>query len=143
MPVQSSPAARPIPWSMLAFWGRVVGFLLLFVGTLLVVAGATIWGGCITDPTSCGTSWLSGVLNYIGTGKILWVIGLFALGGGAGLKLHWALQNPAPNRAEDIQYIIAERRANYLVLSICIVLLAVLLFTVNSAPSPFGLPGFP
>ncbi len=136
MPVQSQQSARPIPWSMLAFWSRVVGFLLIFVGTLLAVAGGTVWGGCVTDPASCGTSWASGVLNTIGTAKILWVLGLFALGAGAGVKLHFSLQNPAPGRAEDLQYVAAERRANYFVLAICIVLLAVILLTLNAAPPP-------
>lgn len=134
MPVQASSASRPIPWSMLAFFSRVIGFLLLFIGTLLVVLGASTWGGCVTDPTSCGTSWLAGVLNYIVAGKILWAIGLLFIGGGAGLKLHWSLQLPAQGRAEEVTFVSRERLANYLVLLTCIVLFAVLLFTVNVWP---------
>ena len=133
-PVQPSGGSRPIPWSKLSFLFRVFGFLLLFVGSLIAIVGASVWGGCITDPTSCGTSWLSGVLNYIITAKILWALGLLGLGAGAGLKLHWLLQNPSQGRAEDLQYVLAERRANYVMLFISILLLAVLLLSVNLYP---------
>ena len=142
MPVQPSPAARPIPWMMLSFMSRIIGFLLLFVGTLLVILGASIWGGCVTDPASCvgNASWLSGVYNYIIAGKILWAIGLLALGGGAGMKLHWSLQAPAQGRPEEIAFVSAERRANYLTLLVSILLMAVLLLTVNTMPALGALP---
>ncbi|HYK93076.1 MAG TPA: hypothetical protein VEY07_03425 [Thermoplasmata archaeon] len=136
MPVQNTPASRPIPWSMLVFLARILGFVLLFIGTLIVILGASIWGGCFTAAASCAnTGWISGVLNYIIAGKILWAIGLLALGGGAGMKLHWSLQMPAQGRPEEINFIARERWANYAVLLVCVLLLAVLLLTVNQWPA--------
>ncbi|HZY91147.1 MAG TPA: hypothetical protein VFG07_00015 [Thermoplasmata archaeon] len=136
MPVQSSPASRPIPWSMLIFLSRILGFVLLFIGTILVVAGASIWGGCIvqTGASPCGAAWLSGVLNYIVVGKILWAIGLLGLGGGAGMKLHWSLQMPSTRSADELSFIARERWANYAVLLLSVLLMAVLLLTVNQWP---------
>ena len=139
---QAAPMARAIPWSMLATFSRLLGFVLAFVGTLLVIVGASVWGGCVTDPASCGTNWASGLLNYIIAGKILWAIGLLALGGGAGIKLHWALQNPSQGRPEDVKFVMFDRWANYAVLLVCILLLAALMFTVNTWPAltPAGVP---
>jgi hypothetical protein len=141
MPVQATAARRPLPWAMLCLLSQLLGFVLIFIGTLLVIVGASIWGGCVTDPTSCGTSWLSGVLNYIVTSKILWALGLLFLGGGSGLKLHFVLQPQAQSKPEDLQYLATERRANYLTLLISILLMAALLLVTISMAS--AIPGLP
>jgi len=141
MPVQAPAASRGIPWPMLSFISRILGFVLLFVGTIVEVAGASIGGGCVTDPTSCGTNYLAGILNYIIVGKILWVLGLFFLGAGAGIKIHWGLQMPASGKPEDVRYVAWDRLANYGILGLSILLMAVILLTVNAwPPIPGGIP---
>jgi hypothetical protein len=138
MPV-ASPAARALPWPMLSLWGRALGLILLFVGTLVVVVGATVGGNCFTSATACtgNTSWFAQVANSILTAKILWTIGLFFLAVGASAKLHWGLQAPTSGKTDDVNWVMAERRANYWILTISIILMAILLFTVNVWP-PFA-----
>lgn len=121
---------------MLSLWGRALGLLLLFVGTLVVVVGATIGGNCFASAGNCtSTSWYSQVANSILTAKILWTLGLFFLAVGASAKLHWGLQAPTSGKSEDMTWVMAERRANYWILTLSIILMAILLFTVNALPS--------
>ncbi|HTT35874.1 MAG TPA: hypothetical protein VMH78_08435 [Thermoplasmata archaeon] len=138
MPAQ--PAARPIPWGMLSMLSRFLGFALLFVGTLLAIIGLSYGGSCYSStgsPVCIGnTSWESGAANAILAAKLLWSIGLFLFGVGIGIKMHWTLQMPASGKAEEVTYVVAERRANYWLLILTIVLLAILLWTVNGWPSP-------
>lgn len=140
MPVQPGPTSRPIPWTMLSFWSRVGGFFLLFLGTLLAIIGAAVWGGCLTVVGSCGTGAASGILNYYTAARILWAIGLLGLGAGAGMKLHWSLQGSASARPEELPAHIAERRANYITLFLVIVLFVVLFITATYMALPAGLP---
>ena len=133
-PAQSLvPRASIVP--LLALWGRVAGFVLLFVGTLVVVAFANVPGGCITTPSSC-TGFPASADNAILVGQILWTIGLFFLGGGAGIKLHWGLQNPASGRPEDVRWVIADRWMN-----VALVLISIwLLFALLAPLRGFGIP---
>ena len=133
---QATPVARPIPWNMIAFLGRMLGFVLIFVGLLLAIVGVSPLGGCYTSAGSCfgNTTWLSGVANYIVAAKLLWAIGLFFLGAGAAVKLHWALPMPTSGRAEEVAYVAAERRANHLIILVVVLLMTALLLTMGSAP---------
>lgn len=124
------------PWPLLALWSRIIGFVLLFVGTVLEIAFASVPGSCFTSPSTCG-SWLVGAANGIIAGKILWAIGLGALGAGAGIKLHWGLKMPTTGRTDDVTWALADRRLNGLLFLVSIILLAILLFSVNAAPPIF------
>jgi hypothetical protein len=135
MPV--APSSRMNYWPMLAFWGRAIGFILLFVGTLVAVIWVSISSSCYTTTTTCGnlgSGYLSGVANAVVVSKILWAIGLFFLGAAAGIKLHWASPRPQGSAAEDTAAWAADRRMNGLLLTVSIVLLAILLFSVNQWP---------
>jgi hypothetical protein len=138
MPVQAVAAPRPIPWNMIAFLGRLIGFVLLFVGVLLMIIGATPLGGCYTSAGSCvgNTTWMSGVANYIVTAKILFALGLFFLGAGAGIKLHWGLPMPTTGRPEELAYVAADRRANHFIVALTVFLMLVLLLTIGTPVVP-------
>lgn len=135
MPVPPKRAAVD-PWPLLGFWTRAVGFFLLFFGTLVAVLGASPGGGCYTSIGSCGTGFLGQVANAVWAAKILWVLGLGALGAGAAVRLHWGLQRPESASTEQTNWILADRRMNGLLFLISVVLLMVLLLT-------FSAPGIP
>src|SRR5215467_11934488 len=44
---------RPDMMSMAARWGRLIGLLLLFVGTLVVVWISSVQSGCLATPSTC------------------------------------------------------------------------------------------
>jgi uncharacterized membrane protein len=123
------PQNRPMmdPWPILGFWTRAIGFFLLFLGTLIVVIGATPGGGCYTSPGSCGTSFLGQMANSIWAAKILWALGLGALGAGAAIRLHWGLRMPDHATPEQLSWIASDRRANATLFVLSIVLMMVLL----------------
>ncbi|MFI5415161.1 MAG: hypothetical protein ACHQ16_05805, partial [Candidatus Lutacidiplasmatales archaeon] len=120
---------------ILGFWTRAIGFFLIFAGTLVVVLGASPGGGCYTNTGSCGTGFLGQVANSIWAAKILWVLGLGALGAGAAIRLHWGLQRPENAGPEQTNWILADRRMNGLLFLISVILMLVLLLT-------FWPPGF-
>jgi hypothetical protein len=133
MPV--APAARPIPWLMMGNLAKIIGFVLFFVGVILVVAFASVPGGCISSAGSCSgtnTGFASGALNAIIAGKILVVLGLAGFGAGAGIKLHWGAK---PGPGEDAAPWLADHRFNGLLFIVSILLLLYLLVSVNTAPS--------
>lgn len=112
--------------AMVTFWGRALGFVLLFVGTLVYVAVASPTGGCLTDPT-CLSNFPSNAANAILAGKILWCLGLFFLGAAAGLKLHWKL-GPSPGASpEQMAWIRTDRWINVALVFLSVILLFVLL----------------
>jgi len=124
------PARNPMEMMpVAAFWARAIGFLLLVVGTLMAVAFATPGGGCYVANADCGfgSSYLTGAANAFLAAKVLWTLGLLFLGAGAGIKMHWSLHPPASGRAEDVTYVVADRRLNGLLLLVVIVLLWFLL----------------
>jgi hypothetical protein len=124
------------PWPILGFWTRAVGFFLIFAGTLVVVLGASPGGGCYTNAASCGIGFIGQIANAIWAGKILWVLGLGALGAGAAIRLHWGLQMPENATSEHVAWIVSDRRMNGILFLVCLVLLLVLLLT-------FSLPAVP
>ena len=125
----SPPSRRFDPMTMAAFWGRAIGFVLLFLGTLIAVAFATPGGGCFTAPPACGggSTFITGAANAILAAKILWAIGLFFLGAGAGLKLHWGSPRPTGASSDEYRFVIHDRRLNAILLFASIVLLWLLL----------------
>ena len=114
-------------WPFLGFWLRAGGFVFLFLGTLIAIVGATPGGGCVTSPGSCGTGFLGQAFNSILAAKILWVLGLGALGAGAGIRLHWGIRMPANATADEVAWLLGARRANWVLLVISILLLLALL----------------
>ncbi len=144
-PAPPSPAAPPPVWMptaaqplvpraaiipLLALWGRIIGFVLLFVGTLIAVAWGNIPGGCLTTPSSC-TGFPAADANAILAAQVIWTIGLFFLGGGAGIKLHWGLQNPASGRPEDVRWVVADRWVNVVLVVLSIWLMFSLLMNIR------------
>lgn len=116
MPVAAS--ATPMNyWPLLAFWGRAIGFLLLFLGAL--VSAAFEFSTSATD-----------VQNSITAANILWIIGLTMIGGGAGVNLHWNLQRPKGSGAEDAQALVGDRRLNGLLFIVSMILLFLMLALV-------------
>jgi hypothetical protein len=121
---------------MLSRLAKVIGLALVFVGVLLVVAGGSVPGSCFTTGTNCsasGTNFPSQLANVLLVGKLLFVIGLAAFMTGAFVKMR-GLQNPPSGKREDLDYVIADRRFNGLLIIVCLLLMAFTLFTVNMAP---------
>ena len=114
----------------MSFLFRVLGFTLLFVAALVVVAFAYPGGGCFSaTASSCGagSSYQTGAANAVLAGNILFTIGLFLLGLGAGMKLHYGLQSSPTGNAEDNAFIIADRRLNGLIFTVSVALLLALM----------------
>lgn len=133
-------APRMNVWPTLAWWGRVVGFILLFLGTLIAVAFGSIPGGCFTQPTSCGTNFAAGVANALLVGKILWTIGLFFIGAGSAIRMHYTLQATSSQRAEEVVRGTHDRWMNALILIVTVVLLLWLLASVSLGGTLAGIP---
>lgn len=136
MPVAA--AARPIPWAMLGTLAKLIGFVLFFVGIIVVIAFVSVPANCLSSQTACSpTGFGEQALNSIIAGKILALLGLAGMGAGAGIKLHWGAR---PQPGEDSQVWIADHRFNGLLFLVTLLLMFVLLITVNSAPGITGLP---
>ncbi|MCI4350011.1 MAG: hypothetical protein L3K15_00620 [Thermoplasmata archaeon] len=130
MPV--APAGTMNPWPMIAFWGRVIGFVLLFVGTLVQVIWGSFPANCVAGSTGCTAgnlnSYLQANANAVLASGIIWSLGLFFLGSGAGVKLHWVLKRPpAQASPEDLAAWVADRRLNGLIVLFSIVLLLIIM----------------
>ncbi|MCI4344246.1 MAG: hypothetical protein L3J87_01280 [Thermoplasmata archaeon] len=138
MPVAA--AATPNYWPLISFWGRVIGFILLFVGTLIQVVVGSYPASCVTGATGCSAgnvvSYLQGDANGLLASGILWALGLFFLGSGAGIKLHWILKRPPSQAsAEELSAWVADRRLNGIIVLLTVVLLfALLVYYHGSAP---------
>jgi len=134
------PNMRHDPWGMISFASRAIGFLLLFISALVLVAAVSIPGSCYTTPTSCGTTWLSNAATATVIAKLIAVIGLAALGFGAAVKLHYGLRTTASTSADEGRTIASDRRVNGALFIASIVLLVLISITVNVFPT-FGLSG--
>ncbi len=124
---------RPDMMSMAARWGRLIGLLLLFVGTLVVVWIASVQAGCLATPSTCATD-AQNAANAIIAGKILWSLGLLAIAGSSGIRLEWGLPRSGVGSDQDAQLVASSRRANALMVIVCIVLLFFLLLTAGTIP---------
>ncbi len=129
------PAARHDVWGLISLGARAVGYLLVFIGAIAIVAAVSVPGTCYTDAASCGVSWLSNAATWTIVGKILAVLGLAFLGFGAAVKLHFGLRLPASGNPDEIRFIAAERRVNGAIFVASFVLLILILITVNVGPS--------
>lgn len=122
---------------MLTFLLRILGFSLLFVGALIAVAWGYPGGGCFPSPSSnptCGpgSNFVTGAANALLAGHVLFALGAFLLGAGAGMKIHYSLQAPTSGQKEDYRFVIADRWFNGLIL-----LLAVWILWMLLVGSPF------
>lgn len=115
-------------WGLATFWLRMIGFLLLFLGTIVVVALGTFNGGCI-NTTACGptSTFAQARANAIWAAAFLWTFGLAAIGAGSAVKLHFTLKQPTSGRPEEYRWVLGDRLANYAVFGLTIALLFLLL----------------
>lgn len=124
VPPSAAPMHRPMNWDMISFVTRLVGFTLIFVGALVATAFGSINGGDFTcTSASCVQNFEEAIANSLLAGRVLIALGAFALGAGAGLKLHFALRAPTSGKVEDLSWTIVERLFNYAVLGLSILLL--------------------
>jgi hypothetical protein len=134
------PNMRHDPWGMIAFASRAVGFLLLFIAALVLVAAVSIPGSCFTTPTSCGTSWVSNAATATLIAKIIAVLALGLLGFGAAVKLHYGLRTTSATTPDEARIIASERRVSGALFIASLVLLVLVAITVNVLPSFAGVP---
>jgi hypothetical protein len=133
------PNMRRDPWGMISFSSRAVGFLLLFIAAVVLVAVVSIPGSCYSTPGSCTTTgWLAGAATATVVAKILAVLGLAALGFGAAVKLHYGLKPSGASSPDEGRVLASERRFNGALFIASVVLLVVIAITVNVYPA-FGL----
>ncbi|MCI4357634.1 MAG: hypothetical protein L3J95_04615 [Thermoplasmata archaeon] len=131
--LERPPPPRLNPWPLMIALGRVLGIILIFVGTLIAVVGASVPGSCAPPGTCAG--FFTQAANSIIFGKVLWVLGLFCLAGASGLRLQGNLL-PGTSSGSDMSEAKAPRvGANLWILLLSIVLMAVILLTINSLPS--------
>lgn len=111
-------------------WGRILGFVLLFLGTLVAVAAGSIEPGCFPSgcPSSYGSTWAWAVL----VGELLWTIALFFLGASSGLQLMTGLRAPVGGTPEEYRWVQTERWFNFLMVALSIVLLWFLLSGIQA-----------
>ena len=132
------PNMRRDPWGIISFGSRAVGFLLLFIAAVVLVAAVSIPGSCYTAPASCGTTWLSNAATATVIAKILAVLGLAALGFGAAVKIHYGLKPSGATTPDEGRLLASERRFNGALFIASVVLLVVIAITVNVYPSFAG-----
>ncbi|MCI4352229.1 MAG: hypothetical protein L3K14_02435 [Thermoplasmata archaeon] len=132
------PNMRHDPWGLISFASRAVGFLLIFISALVIVAVVSYPGGCFvtgTPPSNCGLTWAANAATATLVGKLIAVLGLAALGFGSAVKLHYGLRSSSATTADEGRVLASERRANGALFIASIVLLVVVTLTVNVFPS--------
>jgi hypothetical protein len=134
------PSMRHDPWGMISFASRAIGFLLLFIAAIVLVAAVSVPGSCYTTPASCGASWLSNAATATLIAKLIAVLGLAALGFGAAVKLHYGLKGSSAASPEESRVIASERRVNGALFIASLVLLVIVAITVNVLPAFPTLP---
>jgi len=132
------PNMRHDPWGMISFASRAVGFLLIFIAALVMVAAVSIPGGCFTTgtpPSNCGFTYASNAATATLVAKLIAVLGLAMLGFGAAVKLHYGLRSSSATTADEGRFIASERRVNGALFLVSIVLLVIVAITVNVLPA--------
>lgn len=110
-----------------ALFGWGLGFLLIFVGTIVAII-LTNPAVCYTNtPVGCTASNYEAYFNGIFIGKLLWAIGLLFIAGASGVRLH-GTGRPASGAPEEVRWALAERWANLIVIVVSVILLLVLLY---------------
>jgi hypothetical protein len=107
--------------SMAITWGRILGFLLLFVGTLVAVVAGSVQPVCYSS--SACTNWPGTWAWAVIIAEVLWVIALFFLGASSGLQLMRGLKAPSGGTPEEYRWVLTERWFNFLMVIVSIVLL--------------------
>jgi hypothetical protein len=133
------PNMRRDPWGMISFGSRAIGFLLVFIAGIVIVAVVSVPGDCYTTPANCGMTYLSNAATATVVAKVLALLGLAALGFGAAVKLHYGLKPSGASSAEESRIVAAERRFNGALFIASIALLVIVSITVNVLP-PIGVP---
>ena len=132
------PNLRRDPWGLISFGSRAIGFLLVFIAAIVLVAVVSYPGSCITGApptTSCTVTWASNAATAIVVAKILAVLGLAALGFGAAVKLHYGLKPSGASSPDEGRVIASERRVNGALFIASLVLLVIVAITVNVLPT--------
>jgi hypothetical protein len=116
------------PWAFLAFASQGIGLLLVFVGTLVMVVAGSVPANCFTSTCNIGNT-DQGIAYGIETARLLWTLGLFAIAGGAGIRLQFfgPSTTTATQTPESTRIYLARRRGEFVILVVSIVLLFVLL----------------
>jgi hypothetical protein len=135
--------AEKLPLRLIAFLSQGIGFLLLFIGTVVAIFLASTPASCYNG-SSCsmanigGTA--AGVISGIMISKLLWALGLLGIGAGAGIHLRFL--SPAPEGAtpEATRIYLAHRRSEFIMFVIVVGLLFLLLF-YSWTTVPFPTPG--
>jgi hypothetical protein len=141
MPMQVPPKrAMMDPWPLLGFWTRVVGFFLLFIGAIVIVAGASPTGNSCSSASAC-TSFAMQAANSIFAARVLWILGLGALGAGSAIRLHWGLRMPENPKPDEVTWILADRRANGLIFLASIVMMLVIFVDSSFVSAAFAAAG--
>lgn len=122
-----------LPWSMVTTGLRVIGFLLIGLGTLIAVAFASLPGSCAPGSTPACTSFPSQYLNAILTAKVLWTLGLIAVGGASGIGMHQSWGRADTGAPGDNVWT-NRYRANLVMVVLSVLLLALLLLTLPVLP---------
>jgi hypothetical protein len=141
-PAPHTPMNMGAMATRLTLWIYVVGILLLFVGSVYIIA-AVATPGCITNSPSCyGASNASGALTALMIGKILWVLGLTAIIVGMGAKLQYTLTTPSADAKDAIwRYIGIERLWHAILIIVLIFLIWTIVTSVNVSPPPYAPTG--
>jgi hypothetical protein len=129
-----------LPWTSLEFLAKAGGFLLIFIGTLVAVLFVSIPGSCVGGANPCSQSTVQGLYNAFIAARVLWTIGVFGIGVGAGLKLLQINQvAESGSIPEDrMSWLLRQRRANGVLFIVALLLFAFLLWTVTAIPG--GIP---
>jgi hypothetical protein len=122
------PPAPAIPWSLVISGLRAIGFLLLVAGSLIVVAFAVPPGSCAPSAMPTCTGFPSQAYNAVLAGRVLWVLGLAAIGGASGIRMNRVWGRSDSVTPGDAAWL-SSQRANLVIIVLTIVLLAVLLFS--------------
>lgn len=129
--MMGSAGSRPIPWAVLSLWGRFVGLVLLFLGTLVAVLFASVPADCYTS--TCGTGVAASVQYGILASRLLWTLGAGALVAAAAAKIHFILPEPSSDGPEANARFLAQRRGEMVLLLVGVLILLVLLLTAGTA----------
>jgi hypothetical protein len=134
-----------LPWTSLEFLAKAGGFLLIFIGTLVAALFVSYPASCV-PATSCSTGTVQGLLNAFVAARVLWTLGVFGIGVGAGLKLLQINQAAESGSVPEdrMTWLLRQRRSNGVLFIVALILFAFLLWTVTAIPgtAPTLFPGF-